>query len=320
MYGQIEAAAPVGAGLITNKQSLEHELTKQWVEYNKNHYVFLPGGCPPNGDLDLSDRELSIKKVMRGRITLLVSHRYVDRNMTLEALVKLETEDEPEFLNVPKTAYDQAKELFDTYGAKGTSPRGLVILSSLTGKQPDFVQRVEEVLLPKIPDTLMDLAIYLRDVSAKNIAEVKDPVLAAVAKACHKEMLAACSDTYIIIDDHLQTMEGEQVDRSKPNGFGKAKIDRFDKYYYGQLKRDPKYPGGQVISPINSNVPINQTQSSQQVQVAPTPQAELKECPECAEFIMLKAKKCRFCDYKYPAQEVVAETTQETSSGKKKDK
>ena len=300
MLTQQLESAPAGAGLLINKTNLEHELTKQWVEENKSHYVFLPGGCPPDGDLDVSDRELCTKKILRGRINILISHRYIDRNMTLEALVKLETEDEPEFLNLPKTAYAQSKELSDTYGPKGTSPRGLVILHSLTGKEPQFVKRIEEVLLPKeIPETLIELAGYLRQETPKVLDGVKDPVLANVAKLTHKEMLQACQDTYTVIDDHLQTMEGEQVDRSKPNGFGKAKIDRFDAFYYRQLKRDPRFPNGQPSTPANSNMTIN----TQPQQAGTTPQAELKECPECFEFIMKKAIKCRFCDYRYPGVE-----------------
>lgn len=302
---RIENPQPVelGAGLVASQGRDQHDFAKVWFDVNQDHYIFMPGGSPPSGNLDVKDRILCTPTIFRGRFNRIFSTNYQDRNMSLSAYDKIEEGDEPQFILVPKPARDQADELLNAYASKDDD-RGLSLLSSLTGKSQSYVAEVERFMLPeKLPDFFLDLAFYIENTTARKLDDAQLSTQdRRIYEACYSEMIDAIKRTYEFMTNYIQSTEGEQVDRSKPNGTGKSKLDKADRYYYGQIKGNPTYPTGIIINPSNASVLTSQGAPSQQVVNAPN--VPMKDCPECGESVKAIARKCRFCEYKF--DEVVA--------------
>lgn len=52
------------------------------------------------------------------------------------------------------------------------------------------------------------------------------------------------------------------------------------------------------IETINNTIPIDNKVNAES-------QDDMKECPQCAELVKFRAKICRFCNYKFPGEQVV---------------
>lgn len=262
-----------------------------FIKASLPHYVYMPGGAPPDGDLWVGDRALKVPVVYRGRIMRLTNFSYRERNQSEAALLKENPEDVPEDIRWVKTAKDQAEELTLSYNG-----RGLHVLNSITGVPVEQVAILEEVILPVVPASLIKTINELEGAANDRVAAMQDKVLRKLAEKLLPEMLAAAHEAWFYQTDYIDATESEQIERSKPGGVGKARLDKADRYYYAQLERQPAHASGVIVS----QGPQIGAQSQKEVVTKAT-----IDCPECDETIGANARKCRFCGFELRPMEVV---------------
>jgi ribosomal protein L37E len=66
-------------------------------------------------------------------------------------------------------------------------------------------------------------------------------------------------------------------------------------HIYNSNFKDKKLPNGDSSSTHNVSNPINEDTIFSDKEI----ESETKECPDCAEMVKLRAKKCRFCGHEF---------------------
>lgn len=282
-----------GAGLNIDMPEVALSENEQVREkLRKVHYIYMPGGAPgaaagsPHyGDLWVGDREtISIQYVMRGVINPLKTFSYRTRNQSPENLMKENKDDQPEFVYYTMLAGEQAHELFESYNDKSMR-RGLCILHSISGKEPELVQELEGVIQPSIPGTIVEIVRMLFNESVSRVKAITDPKKKSLAGKLLTEMQTAANQALTFHVDYVNKAEGEQVARSKPGGVGKLELNKVDEYYFNQLGRQPSNANGSLLL---ANAAAN-------AQADPV----TKDCADCGNAVPYRARLCHFCRYEF---------------------
>lgn len=216
-----------GAG-IRPRVLTEDKVISEQLRKHVPHYVFSPGET-----LALGDRQLSALSVPRGRLTLIESHPYMERNRSAEYI---RGEDKNEFITYTKTALDSAREVVVAF-LWGGMPKAFII-KSLTGIEPDKVVMIESILVPELPSSLKKLSQHLLGEARRNIevAGLQGSDF-ELADAVRREMLDAVNKVIKLQSAYLNKTERELINSRKPNGKGKSDLDDLDRLYYKMLER-----------------------------------------------------------------------------------
>lgn len=192
------------------------------------HYIFSPGET-----LALGDRQLSTISVPQGRLTLIESHTYLDRNRSADYI---RGEDKNEFIPYTKSALDSVRELTVAFLWAGMAKA--FIIKSLTGVSPEKAAQIESVLVPELPSSLKRFAQHLLGDARRNIevAGLQGSDF-ELADAVRKEMLDAVNKVIKLQSAYLNKTERELINSRKPNGRGKSDLDKVDRHYYRMLER-----------------------------------------------------------------------------------
>lgn len=278
----------------------EAERRKQY----QTHYLFLPGGAPLKGTLDLFDRQgFSVRGIPRARLVPLVNQNYQvaeichpDKAETLLLNGPPQDEDYDGLMDAVKTARDQAMELFESYG-NPIFGINLIIVESLTGVglgatdliKVDVAEEIEPLLLIEIepgvmPRDLIEIRDCLEGAPERIRAAECSNQVRELASAAGAEMLQAVYDRIDAARTHCETSINE-VASAKAGHEGKKALDGNDAYWFKQLQRKP--PAEDLGTPLS--VPTKaETEAEGRV-----------ECPDCAEYIKAQAKVCRFCGARF---------------------
>ena len=217
------AGAGIRPRIITSDPIVEEQMRKHLP-----HDVFSPGET-----LALGDRQLSAVSIPQGRLTLIESHSYLERNRSTEYI---KGEDKNEFITYTKTALDSAREVISAF-MSGEMFKAFII-NALTGVSPDKAIQIESILVPELPSSLKKLAQYLLGESRRNIESAglqgED---AELAEAVRKEMIDATKKVIMLQSTYLDRTERELINSRKPNGKGKSSLDGLDRHYYRMLER-----------------------------------------------------------------------------------
>src|SRR5688572_25434781 len=205
------AGAGIKPRVLTSDPIVNEQLRK-----HQSHYVFSPGET-----LALGDRQLSAISVPQGRLTLLESHPYLERNRSTEYI---KGEDKNEFITYTKTAVDSAREVIVAF-LWGGMPKAFII-RSLTGVEPERAVMIENVLVPSLPSSLKKFAQHLLVDARRNIevAGLQGSDF-ELAEAVRKEMLDAVNKVVKLQSAYLNKTERELINSRKPNGKGKSDLD-----------------------------------------------------------------------------------------------
>ena len=224
---------PLGAGL---GPSTAGAVTKRDMNRNLDHYVF----CLE--DINLRDRQLSIRELHKGRIARLSNIGIQVVDMSEEALTREgtagESYEEHEMMSTyEKNAWDQAMELYINYG-----PRGLTVLESLTGLPVAKVKAVEEYLLSDVPHSLTAFRERLMNVV------ISSDVTGQLMDRVRQELIDCINRTQAYRTDIVEKAEGEIAARGLPNGTGLNRVTSGIRFYAESLDRTLKADQLEIIS------------------------------------------------------------------------
>lgn len=252
-------------------------------------YVFLAGE-----DLSVSDRQVSVKRIPRAKWTPIRSFSYRGRVET-EAII-LDDVDAPIYVEEEKIkrASDSADELQRCF-----SHLGLVVCPALNGAKEEFVREIETVILPTVPDNLIDLRSALLESQVREYPVTITPEFRALIEAVTNAMLESVEKSIAYQSEQADIAETEVERRALPGGVGRPGYTQKDLLYFKQLKRTPKDTVLEELAKQQREALVQVTRAQAQTQVVSENQHSFSDgrvpCIACAEPIQSNAKKCRYC-------------------------
>lgn len=225
--------AQLGTGLGPTAASA---VKKADANKHLDHYVF----CLE--DIDLTDRQISTRRISKGRITRLydIGTQVVDMSeeaLTREGTAGQQDEERDMMTTYIKSAWDQALELYINYGN-----RGLIILESLTGLGTAKVKAIEEYLLSDVPHNLDEFKSKLSEVTTS--ADVTGQLMDKV----RSEIYECIQRTSAYRSDIVDKAEGEMTARTLPNGTGLNRVTSGIRFYADSIGKSLKADQLEIIS------------------------------------------------------------------------
>lgn len=292
-----------GAGIMSVPTLSAYNTELETQNRNKlSHWLMFMLGAPshanpsiPVGALDISDKNLGINYVPRGRFTRFQTFPNKCLNLSQEAHEKQNEDDVDIFLIHYREAAALADEIEGAYGQ-----RGALICGSIIGFPAEAIISIESVILPIFPDDKPGwLPRLVDDLQENGENRINESGLSAAWKALGHKMLAhmfrSGNKGLEFANNYLDEQEAEKIERTKPNGTGKSKTDKADRYYLHATGREELKLTLQG-TPIQGN--MYGTPGEQQVRFdgeADFNPRYHKRCLACDETIRKAARKCNKC-------------------------
>lgn len=300
---------------VTARSERQRERQRQRELANAVHYLFLPGGSPPGGTLDISDRICvnapgSLERprgkfIPQGRLVPLrsffypapvLAHETTSRQIFETGVYEVDDEGCPPVIDAFQPAAAQAVEVFEAYGNNDYGI-GLVIVHAVTG-----VEGIEEWLEPllwpaamwpqkkKVLDPDVDILgmIEMLQGAPQRIQNAQlSQELKKIAMNAWKECMDA---TYRIKARAEKSCESavNEVESARLGHEGAKQLDSTARYWFRQLRATP--PRDEVFTVNTKTPPAGEA-------VDPT---QYKNCAFCDELIKKAALKCRWCNELQP--------------------
>jgi hypothetical protein len=284
MYPQTQFAnSPIDYGEVMTQAG--GEMLRRTLQ----RYVYLAGE-----DLNVADRRVSVKMIPRARLTPIRSVAFMGR-VESEAIIM--DEDAPLYQTEEKIkrAADSADELERCY-----SHLGLIQCPVLNGAKEEFVREIESVILPTVPDNLLDLKLALEAWQFRELPATITPEFKALLDAVASAMLQSTINSLAWQTEQADIAETEVERRALPGGVGRPGYTPKDLHYFKQLKRTPKNSVLEELAKQQREALTQMVTRGNQPQVVATqPEHNFADgrvpCVACAEQIQPNAKKCHYC-------------------------
>lgn len=223
----------VGSGISTAVMKKDTSVTDHLARYVFN----------PMLRIDLTDRNItgamSQSSIVQGHISNLVDCPYKVRDESSDMLLSQTSEDE--FFNSPLTEHIHTAKNQADYLESSYSSKGVVVLHDLTGLSPDEVILIEEAVLGRHFDTVIELSRYLADSNAvkenlKNSGADKETL--RLARKIVPALTNSVSQALKYATDWISESKAEIIG-SRNNKAGKSSHDPFDMEMYRQTGLPP---------------------------------------------------------------------------------
>lgn len=220
---------PPGASI--KKVEIRSDDYNGYFERMKDRFVWFPFA-----DLNyigkLGHMPLSTDYIYRGRIAWLQSISYQTTDNTIDAF-DTPGDDEMPLRRLMLTPYAQEMYLYES-----NHDRGFIVLDHLRGQNPEMVAILESIILPEVPETLIDLGNYLMNNGVNNISAANlDSKTHELAQKTLAAMIEGVNVAVNFCQTRINESEGEILNR-RNKGTGKASLDNLDRYSYAQLNRE----------------------------------------------------------------------------------
>lgn len=214
---------------VKNQESLKNSAQRRAYDI---HYVFSPGQ-PIKVNPHLLPTSFYGEAFPKAQICPLFFCFDRRHNLDAEAMDNFTGTSEFTLKDYPIPPLIQAVEMMTAY-----SDKGLIILDSLTGKEPNVVAEAENLLIPDSTATLIAIEKHLQyeapyTINSSNFSQAMKDTL----EQTRQEMLAAIRMSKQFQGDCIAAFEGEVL-ACQNTGFGRTKADPNERLYYYNLERD----------------------------------------------------------------------------------
>lgn len=173
---------------------------------------------------------MSTSYIYRGRIAWLQPVAYKATDNSIEIL-EMDSEIEAPLKTFILTPFAQAVHLHLGYAEKG-----LRILEHLKNQPPELVYAIEEVVMPEVPMSLIELGDYLAAGEQRILDAGFDKKTEDLAIRTLASMIEGTNQAIKYAQTLIADTEGELLTR-RNKGVGKATLDMNDKFAYHMLNR-----------------------------------------------------------------------------------